>query len=335
MLISFLGPALRCGWGLSPSAESALTSVVFAGMLFGVYSLGAIADAVGRRRGFLASALTLAAAGLASALSPSFGWLLATRAVVGFALGGTPIAVTLFVEWVPSQRRGRWLLAMQSFWTVGTLFEALLAWAVLPHLSWRWLVALSATPLLLLLLLFPWLPESPHWLAAQGRHDEAEAVLRRAAAANGRAGLCVRLARPGEAAGAAGTLRLAGRPAAVVLVESAEGGEGGGGGAVWAQARAVARRSALALAAIFAPKLRATTCLLYAIWFVNAIVYYGLVLLSTALQTSGGKGGHCWGGRLDLSSAEYLVSASSGVDPSTGNGQYLPPHSLNNYRRIP
>lgn len=46
-------------------------------------------------------------------------WLLAIRAVVGFALGGNPIAVTLFAEFLPSEQRGRWLFVMQSFWSVG------------------------------------------------------------------------------------------------------------------------------------------------------------------------------------------------------------------------
>lgn len=41
-------------------------------MLLGVNSLGAVADGLGRRRGFLLSALVLGAAGLASALAPSF-----------------------------------------------------------------------------------------------------------------------------------------------------------------------------------------------------------------------------------------------------------------------
>ena len=72
MLLSFLGPAARCEWGLSPGAESALSSVVFVGMLAGVSSLGALADAVGRRLGFLISAAVLGLAGLASAFAPSF-----------------------------------------------------------------------------------------------------------------------------------------------------------------------------------------------------------------------------------------------------------------------
>lgn len=72
MLLSFLGPSIRCYWGVSAGQESTLTSVVFAGMLAGVYTLGALADAAGRRRGFLISATLLGAAGLASAVAPSF-----------------------------------------------------------------------------------------------------------------------------------------------------------------------------------------------------------------------------------------------------------------------
>lgn len=72
MLLSFLGASVRCEWGVPASSESTLTSVVFAGMLLGVYTLGALADGIGRRRGFLASAALLGASGLSSALAPSF-----------------------------------------------------------------------------------------------------------------------------------------------------------------------------------------------------------------------------------------------------------------------
>eukprot|EP00887_Chlorella_sp_A99_P004750 scaffold4.g4750.t1 len=214
MLLSYLGPSLRCAWGLSPSAESTLTSVVFFGMLCGVYSLGAVSDALGRRGGFFASAVLLGAAGVASAAAPSFPVLLLLRALVGVGLGGTPVAVTLAAEFLPSRSRGRWLLFMQLWWTLGTAFEAGLAWAVLGPLGWRWLLVLSALPLFLLLLLYPWLPESPHWLVAHGRYEAAEAVIRRVA------------------------------------------------------------------------ELCRTTVILYVVWFANALTYYGLVLLTTALQTA-------------------------------------------------
>lgn len=47
--MSFLGPAIRCEWGVSPEAEAGLGSAVFAGMLMGSSLWGAVADALGRR----------------------------------------------------------------------------------------------------------------------------------------------------------------------------------------------------------------------------------------------------------------------------------------------
>lgn len=35
MLLSFLGPSVRCVWGVTPRQEGTLTSVVFVGMMFG------------------------------------------------------------------------------------------------------------------------------------------------------------------------------------------------------------------------------------------------------------------------------------------------------------
>ena len=75
---------------------------------------------------------------------------------------------------------------MQSFWMLGTVAEAGLAWLVLGPLGWRWLLALSSLPLFLLTLLFPLLPESPFFLASVGRTASAQQVLERAARANGR-----------------------------------------------------------------------------------------------------------------------------------------------------
>ena len=45
--------------------------------------------------------------------------------------------------------------------------QAVLAWSLLSSWGWRWLLGLSSLPLLVLLVAYPWLPESPYWLAVQ------------------------------------------------------------------------------------------------------------------------------------------------------------------------
>ena len=64
--------------------------------------------------------------------------------------------------------------------------QAGLAWGISSDWGWRWLVAISSVPLLLLMLLYPLLPESPYWLLAMGRTQEVHALLTRIARMNGR-----------------------------------------------------------------------------------------------------------------------------------------------------
>lgn len=41
------------------------------------------------------------------------------------------------------------ILLCQVFWAIGTVFEVVLAVFVMPSLGWRWLLILSAVPLLI------------------------------------------------------------------------------------------------------------------------------------------------------------------------------------------
>lgn len=50
MILSFIGPALRSQWALSPTQESLMSTVVFVGMLIGALFWGFITDSYGRRQ---------------------------------------------------------------------------------------------------------------------------------------------------------------------------------------------------------------------------------------------------------------------------------------------
>jgi hypothetical protein len=86
---------------------------------------------------------------------------------------------------VPSQDRGKKLLTVMGiFWSVGTASSALVGWAILPTIGWRFFFVASAFPSLLLVLLWSHLPESPRYLVLHGRVAEALALFQKIAAKN-------------------------------------------------------------------------------------------------------------------------------------------------------
>ena len=63
-------------------------------------------------------------------------WLLVLRFCVGLGLGGAHVPVALYMEYLPTNLRGLMLVALQSFWTLGTMIEVgsrmLSPWQLMP-----------------------------------------------------------------------------------------------------------------------------------------------------------------------------------------------------------
>ena len=284
MLLSFLGPSVRCEWGVSPMQEGRLTSVVFVGMLFGAPTWGIVADARGRRVAFFATTIITFVAGLVSALSPSFGFLLFARTLVGFGLGGVPAAFALFMEFLPAGDRGKWLVAIEVFWTLGSVIGAGFAWAILPRQSWRVLLLASTAPLALLLCVMWIVPESPYYLAAKGDAAGAAETLRRVSRANGRDG---RLPRGALKMPAAETQPPGGGSRSVVDDAGSENA------LVLSRLRRTTARLAKPFATVRATlsaKNRTLTLMLWFVFFAVAFLYYGVVLLTTEIHVDASPG---------------------------------------------
>ncbi len=187
LLLGFALPSVIEDFGISTTQAGLIASATFAGMLVGAWFWGTISDYIGRRLGFQLTVLIFAVFGLLSAFAPGWEWLAVLRFITGFGLGGAlPLDFSLYAEYLPRENRGRNLVLLESFWAVGTITAAALAWLLVPNFGWRPLLATSALAAVLVLWIRRSIPESPRYLAISGRVDEAKEILARIATANGR-----------------------------------------------------------------------------------------------------------------------------------------------------
>ena len=189
LLIGLAIPSLLDAWGLSKAQGGQLASALFLGMLVGAWFWGMLSDYIGRRFSFIATIGADSLFGLLSAFSPNFAVLLVLRFLTGTGVGGSlPVDYTIYSEYLPTKNRGRYLVYLESFWAVGTVVAAGLAWFIIPRfptVGWRYLLAASAIPGLLVLWIRRSIPESPRYLLVQGREEESRRVLEHVAAENG------------------------------------------------------------------------------------------------------------------------------------------------------
>lgn len=187
--IGFSAPSIAKTFGLTIPQALQTGTYFFVGMLIGAFVFGRLADRIGRRPVLMAAVVIDACCGVASSFAPEFTWLLALRFLTGIGVGGTlPVDYTMMAEFLPSDRRGRWLVLLESFWALGTICLAVLALfaASSGDDAWRIIFFVTGIPALIGVVLRFYVPESPMFLNRSGKSEEARAVLERVAKANGR-----------------------------------------------------------------------------------------------------------------------------------------------------
>ena len=178
------------------SASSAVlgftVSSALLGAAAGALAAGRVADRYGRLRAMWAAAALFLISAVGSGVASSLVMLVVFRVIGGVAVGvASVIAPTYIAEIAPARIRGK-LGSLQQLAIVTGIFLALLAdyalaaaaggsekdlWLGLE--AWRWMFLAMAVPAVVYGGLALTIPESPRYLVAKARLDEAAGVLRR------------------------------------------------------------------------------------------------------------------------------------------------------------
>jgi putative MFS transporter len=165
--------------GFSTLAQNAIfISATFVGMMVGSFGTGFLGDRYGRRFTYQFNLLLFGLSSLAAAFAPTMTILIACRFLMGVGLGAeNVVGYSTLTEFVPAKSRGKWLGMMAVCVVTGLPAALLVASFVVPAFGWRAMFILGGIGGLVVWYLRKNLPESPRWLEAIGRKDEAEALM--------------------------------------------------------------------------------------------------------------------------------------------------------------
>jgi MFS transporter, putative metabolite:H+ symporter len=175
------------------SGIGAFVAATFAGLFVGTFFLGFLADRFGRRSIFTYALLAYTAASVAMACQTTSEGVLLWRFIAGIGIGVEIITIDAYItELVPSWMRGRAFAVNQAVMFTAVPVVAALAWWLVPLSpygvdGWRWVVLIGAAGSMVIWILRLYVPESPLWLARQGRTEEAVKILNLLEASTGAA----------------------------------------------------------------------------------------------------------------------------------------------------
>jgi MFS family permease len=180
-IIAVAIPLVSDKYDLGAGLKGLVSSAALMGAIVGAGLLGPLADKIGRRRIFKYDLVLFALFSVACVFPWSVWPLIVFRFVLGVAIGlDYPIAASYLAEVLPAKVRGRWLVGAFSLQAVGILMGAVVGVVVLelfPHVdAWRAMLGFGVVPAIAIIWLRRKVPESPRWLAQNGREEEAAEV---------------------------------------------------------------------------------------------------------------------------------------------------------------
>ncbi|GAB3003773.1 MFS transporter [Amycolatopsis acidiphila] len=179
-VVAFLLPSAKTAWRLSDGELGLIASATPFGFLFGAVVAGLLGDRIGRKKVMMYALAFYAVFSVVAAFSPNYEIFLGSRVLAGAGAGAESAIIAPFLsEFVPAKRRGWFVGALAGFFSFGFVAAAVVGRFVVSAFPEGWRVAqlVTAVPIVLLLWWRRSLPESPRFLLAKGRAEEAELVV--------------------------------------------------------------------------------------------------------------------------------------------------------------
>jgi len=184
--------ALAHAFGTRAATTGFAVASVLLGCAIGAFVAGTVADRYGRRPTMLLNAVLFLVSAVATGMAGSAGVFITARLVGGLAIGAASVLAPMYIaEVAPSRMRGR-LASLQQMAIVLGLFGAFLSNDVLVRLAggagatlwfgapaWRWMFWMEAVPSVAFFVGVLLIPESPRFLVAHGRHNDARGIFAR------------------------------------------------------------------------------------------------------------------------------------------------------------
>ena len=174
--INFIQPY----FGLSEAGLGWTVSSLLFGCIAGVFIAGKAGDQYGRKKILMLAALLFFLSAIGSASAHSLYFFLTARILGGIAVGVASILSPMYIaELAPAKYRGTLVSMNQLAIVVGILVAFFSNYLLIGtgENNWRWMLLVMAAPAVLLFFSLFLVPESPRWLVARNRNDEALKVL--------------------------------------------------------------------------------------------------------------------------------------------------------------
>ncbi len=174
-------PAMR-GWAMSCALVGCLAGALLAGMW---------SDRYGRKKMLIIASVLFTASAVGVGAADGITTFILYRIIGGFGIGiASNVSPIYIAEVTPASIRGRFVSLNQLTIVLGILAAQIVNWAIARHFTvggetlnaqslewaWRWMFWVGAVPAIVFFLLSFLIPESPRWLALNGRESQARRV---------------------------------------------------------------------------------------------------------------------------------------------------------------